>query len=268
MESENARLSFRCTQCGADLDTREGEIFVACAHCASALYLDRSGVVFHYLLARILNAQSAHDTLKRWMSGAGTAKDLDRLAEIEPPELRYFPLWRFRTVDNSGEQVHVEPAVEETLLLLQGMTIPPGELRFFRDHNLAPLLVQPTISCEAAAAQLRAAEASGPKLHEAALVHVPFYFFQYCYRNETYEAAVDAASGEVLAGVYPARQDLAYRILGMVTFVAFFLAAIGLYWFLYIAGDKLIPALSLRCGVQLLLAVPLFFLAWLVARRV
>ena len=48
----------------------------------------------------------------------------------------------------------------------------------------------------------------------------------------------------------------------------FFLAALGLYWLLYVAGDKLIPALSVRCGMQLLIAGPLFLLAWFVASRV
>ena len=268
MVSEKARLPLHCTQCGAELEIHEGEIFGSCAHCTSALYLDPSRMVFHYHLARTLEAQSAKDTLKRWMSSVKTAKDLDRLAEIEQPELRHFPIWRFRVVDDKGEQVHAVPAVAETLPFLREVAIPPGELRFFRERDLLPLLVQPTVSHETALKQLWSAEPPAPAMHEVALVHVPLYFFQYQHRNETYHAAVDAASGEVLAGVYPPRQDLAYRILGMATFIVFFLAAFSLYWLLYVTGDKLIPALSIRCGVQLLLAALLFFPAWLVARMV
>ncbi|MBN1139974.1 MAG: hypothetical protein JXM73_25620 [Anaerolineae bacterium] len=265
MESENTRLPLRCAQCGADLNIGAGEVFVACAHCTSALYLDRSEVVLHYLVARTLDAQAATDTLKRWMAGPRTAKDLDRLAMIEPPQLRYLPLWRFRIVDDGssttslGEQVHVEPATEADPWL-QELTLPPGELRFFRDPSLAPLLLQPTISYETV-------ESPIPASREVALVHVPLFFFQYRFHDETYRAAVDAASGQVLAAAYPARQDLAYRILGFVTCAAFFLAAFGLYWLLYVTGEKLVPALALRCGLQLLLTALLFFPAWLVARK-
>jgi hypothetical protein len=82
--------------------------------------------------------QSAKDTLKRWMSSAKTAKDLDRLAEIEQPELRYFPIWRFRIVDDKGEQVHAVPAVAETLPFLREVAIPPGELRFSANVTFCP----------------------------------------------------------------------------------------------------------------------------------
>jgi hypothetical protein len=268
MENKSAQPSLRCTQCGAELEIREGEVLVTCAHCTSALYVDRGQVVFHYLVARTLDARTATETLKRWMSGSKPAKNLDRLADIEQPVLRYFPIWRFRVVDDSGEQLYAEPAATETLPLFREVTIPAGELRFFRDHDLAPLLVRPTVSHETALGQFRAAEAGAPSLHEVALVHVPLYLFQYRYGEEAYHAAVDAASGEVLSSVYPARQDLAYHILGVVSFAAFLLAAFSLYGLLYVAGEKLVPALSLRCGVQLLLALLLFFPAWLVARKV
>lgn len=259
-------LSFPCTQCGAGVNVPEGEVFLTCAHCASALYLDRGEMVLHYLVARTLDAPRALNTLKRWMASAGTAKDLDRKAEIEQPVLRYFPLWRFKIADRRGEQVQVEPAKPETLPLLEGLTIPPGELRFY-SPDFAPYLVQPTVSYEAASKRLLKGQDPAAKVREAALVHVPVYLFRYRYRDQTYNAAVDAASGGVFASLYPVRRELPYRATATVTLVAFLLAAFSLYFLLPLMDDNLTFAYSLRCGIQLLVAVPLFLLARLVARK-
>ena len=91
MNSATVRPSFQCTQCGARLEVLEGETFFTCPSCSSALYLDRSQVVFHYALASTLNVETAERTLRRWMGGNETVKDLDRKAEIERPTLRHFP---------------------------------------------------------------------------------------------------------------------------------------------------------------------------------
>jgi hypothetical protein len=268
MHSRSARVSLGCTQCGAELDPGEGDVFVTCAHCDSSLYLDRGEVVFHYILTRTLDARQAKDILKRWMSGTRTAKNLDRLAEIEEPELHYVPIWRFRALDDSGEQVYLEAAAAETLPVLQGLTIPPGEARIVHGSDLVPLLDQPTIPHETAFERLWTSKTEAPRLREVALVHVPVFFLRYRHHGQTYQAAVEAASGEVFTGAYPTRQDLAYRVLGISTFALLLLAAFSLYWLLYVAGAELVPALALRCGLQLLIALPLLFVAWLVASKV
>jgi hypothetical protein len=259
MESENARLSLRCTQCGADLDTQEGEIFVTCAHCASALYLDRSQMVFHYVVTRTLSAEAAERTLRRWMAGSETAKDLDRDAEIEKPVLRYFPLWRFKVREGEGEVVYAEPAAVTTLGLLDGITIPPGELRRY-DPALAPFLVHPTVSHRVAA--------GGREPQEAALVHVPLFFFQYRYRGRAYQAAVDGSTGQVFSETYPRRWDLPYRVTAAAAFGVFTLIGLGTYLLASPGSDELGLPYTVRLGVQLLAAALLFLLARQVARKV
>jgi hypothetical protein len=221
-------------------------------------------MVLHYLVARTLDAERATNTLKRWMASAGTAKDLDRKAEIEQPVLRYLPLWRFKIADRRGEQVLVEPAKPETLL--EGLTIPPGELRFYRP-DFAPYLVQPAVSFEEASKRLLKGRDPAAEVREAALVHVPVYLFGYRYRDQTYHAAVDAAAGEVFASLCPGRRELPYRATATITLAAFLLAAFSLFLLLPLVNDNLTFAYSLRCGIQLLVAVPLFLLARLVARR-
>ena len=78
MKSNTARQPFHCPQCGAGLEVPEGEIFFTCPYCASALYLDKSKVVFHYALISTLDMKTAERTLKGWMAGNETVKDLDR----------------------------------------------------------------------------------------------------------------------------------------------------------------------------------------------
>ncbi|MBN1139979.1 MAG: hypothetical protein JXM73_25645 [Anaerolineae bacterium] len=249
---------FQCTQCGADLDIPAGAVFVTCSHCASTLYLDRSQVVFHYTVARTLDAEAAGRTLRRWLAGGEKAKDLDREAEIETPVLRYFPLWRFKVREGEDERFHVEPAAVTTLGLLDGLPIPPGELRCY-DPRLAPYLVRPTVPHEAVS--------RWQNVRETALVHVPLFFFQYRYRGQTYPVAVDGSSGQVFAETYPRRWDLPYRGVAVFAFALLTLVALAAYLLVSPGSEDLGLVYALRCGVQLLAAGLLFFLARQVARK-
>lgn len=258
MVDRSTRPLVACTQCGARLDVPEGEVFLVCAHCASALFLDRSQVAFHYAVTRTLSAQVAERTLRRWMAGNETAKDLDREAEIDGPVLRYVPLWRFRVREHGGQSTVTAPAMATTLGLLDGLSIPPGELRFY-DPKLAPYVVRPTVP--------HTEVAGGRKAQEVALVHVPLYFFQYRYKGQAYQVAVDGATGRVFAETYPRRRDLPYQTTAAIAFAIFTLVALTAYLFIP-PGSEEGWIYGARCGVQLLAAVPLFFLARQVARDV
>jgi hypothetical protein len=262
----NARPSFHCTRCGAVLDVPEGEVFFICPYCASALYLDRSRVVFHYALVSTLSAETAERTLRRWMGGNEMARNLDHKAEIDRSALRYVPLWYFRVQEGDEEKVYVEPAAATTVGLLRQLTIPPGELHFY-DAQAAPNAVRPSVPYPVALERLRRGETSVQQVREAALVHVPLYVFRYRYRGKTYVAAVDGSSGQVLSDAYPSRWELPYRAVAVVTFAVFFLEAFIAYLVMPWVGDELGLALGLRCCVQLWTGVPLFLLAWLVARK-
>jgi predicted RNA-binding Zn-ribbon protein involved in translation (DUF1610 family) len=271
MKGKERKVQPACAQCGAELEVRQGQVLVTCAHCGSALYVDRGRAVLHYRLARTLDARAAGETLRRWMAGPAAARDLDRRAEVDAPVLRYFPVWRFRLAAGPQEEIRVEPATAETLPLLRGLEVPPGELRPY-DPQLAPYLVQPTVPYGDAAQRALAAHTvapggAPPVIREASLVHLPLYFFDYRYRDRPYRAAVDAAGGRVLAGDHPARREGPYRLTAAAVFAAFLLTALLLYPLALGTGGDLEAAYGLRCGLQLLLAVPLFLGAWWVARR-
>jgi DNA-directed RNA polymerase subunit RPC12/RpoP len=258
MDNTRTQPALRCTQCGADLEIPEGELFFACAHCGSSLYLDKSQVVFHRVVTRTLSEEAAERTLHRWMAGSETARALEQSAEIEEPVLRYFPLWRFRVREKGGENIYVEPAAVTTLGLLDGVTIPPGELRPYAP-KLAPYLVRPTVSHEVAS-QRR-------KVQEVALVHVPLFFFQYHYRRQVYLAAVDGSSGQVYAETYPRRWNLPYQGTAVSAFVIFALIALIAYVLVTPGSEDMGLFYVPRCAAQLLAAALLFFLARQIARK-
>ena len=85
-----------CTQCGADLEHDQGQIFVTCNFCNSTVFLDKAQVVFHWYLVPTLDAEKARSALFRWMAGNDTVKDLDRKASNLIVSFEYFPLWYFK----------------------------------------------------------------------------------------------------------------------------------------------------------------------------
>src|SRR3990172_11433788 len=88
-------MQISCAQCGAAVTVEAGAHFTTCSYCNSALYLDKSKVVFHFVITPTISLEEAQGKLRRWMAGNETVKDLDTLAQIETPELIYFPMWRF-----------------------------------------------------------------------------------------------------------------------------------------------------------------------------
>lgn len=92
------------------------------------------------------------------------------------------------------------------------------------------------------------------------MVHVPLYFYKYSYGGKPYTAVVDAASGGVLASVYPPKAEAPYQLIAAVTAIIY----------LCLATFPLVGAVSggsgtstglLLCGGIGLLAAPLLF-AW------
>jgi hypothetical protein len=256
---------FLCPQCGVDLAVPKGEVFFPCSSCTSALYLDKSKAVFHYSLTSTLSQETAERTLKRWMAGNETVKDLDRKAIIETPALRHFPFWHFKILEDVME-TYTSPAAETTFRSLRQFRVPPGELRF-HDPEIAAGSISPSIPSSVALKRLGHWEASTPDVQETALVHVPLYFFYYHYRGETYLTGVDGSSGQVLSDDYPTRKELPYRVMAMITFLVFFLEAFIAYLVLPWVGGRLYLAYALRCCIQLVTALPFIGLVWWITQK-
>ena len=219
------------------------------------------------------------------MSGAQTVKDLDKKSRVVEQSFEYFPLWYFRQANPQGEDVVLQPAAATSVTELKSLHVPAGDLRRY-EPALDAQSVAPSVPLEAALAWLprpaalpspadkaaasgTAGISSGVDLREMSLVHVPVYLFKYEYRAQRYAALVDAASGTVLANLFPAKAEAPYLLVGGVTALVFLCLALapvigGL------AGDEsgLSIGLAVCAGAGVIAAPILFAWAFWVASKI
>lgn len=250
-----------CTQCGGELHPDEGQIFLTCPYCSTTVYLDKSQVVFHWYLAPTLDQEKSRGALARWMSGNETVKNLDEKATLTGQSFEYFPLWYFKRRDAQGkEQIWMEPASATSVTEITRLNLPAGDLRKY-DPNLDSQAVTPSVPLEAAQEWL--AERGVPKgeVVERALVHLPLYTFKYTYQGNPYTAVVEAATGKVLANIYPAKAEIPYRTVGCLTAGIFLVLATFPVIGALVEGTTGFGVGMLVCGGAGLIAAPLLFAA-------
>ena len=217
-----AKLS--CTQCGGELNPDENQVFVTCPFCSSTVYIDKSQVVFHWYLRATLDENQAMAALARWMSGSSTIKDLDKKARVIEKKFQYFPLWFLRAkTERDSEKVFLQPAAATSVTELRNISLPAGDLQRY-DPAIDSAAVLPSVPVEAARQWLMA-ENDTIKWEEMALVHVPIYIYKYVYQSKTYLAVVEAATGGVIANLFPAKAEAPYRAVGFLTGVFYLLLA-------------------------------------------
>jgi DNA-directed RNA polymerase subunit RPC12/RpoP len=257
MESPIA-TQITCTQCGGELHPDEGQAFLTCPYCSATVYLDKSRVVFHWSVAPTLDERQALSALYRWMSGSQTVKDLDKKAQVTGQAFQYFPVWYFKYQGKDGEQELLRPAAATSITELSRLKLPAGDLQRYNpalDAQAAP----PSVPLEAALAWLDDSKQSAV-LKEAAVVHVPLYFYKYAFGGKPYTAVVDAASGSVLASLYPPKAEAPYLLVGVVTALVYLcLATFPLFGMA--AGDSGMTVSLMLCGGLGIVAAPILF-AW------
>lgn len=225
MEAPSPATALNCTQCGGELHPDEGQVFLTCPYCAAAVYLDKARVVLHAHLAPTFDEAQARAALARWMSGSSTVKDLDQKSRVVSAAFEYFPLWYFKSkLPNGPEQVNLQPAAATSVSELRLLPLPAGDLRKY-DPNLQAQSTQPTVPLEAARAWLAQARPNAA-VTESTLVHVPIYTFKYEYRGQVYTAVVEAATGRVLANLFPAKAEAPYLLAAGVTALVYLCLAV------------------------------------------
>src|SRR3972149_5376953 len=95
-----------CPQCNGLLQTDEGQLFLTCPYCGSAVFLDKSRVVFHWLLRPTVDEAGARAALRRWMAGNETVKDLDFKSRLTSAGIRFYPRGPPRFGRGGGETIH------------------------------------------------------------------------------------------------------------------------------------------------------------------
>ena len=259
MDSPEPTTTLTCTQCGGELHPDEGQVFVTCPFCGATVFVDRAQVVFHWYVAPTLDADQAAAALRRWMSGSSTVKDLDQKSQVSGQAFRYFPLWYIRWKAGKDEQTSLLPAAATSVTELGRLNLPAGDLRRY-DPTLDADAEAPSVPLEAGREWFSQSH-PGAQILETALVHVPIFVFKYIFRATTYTAVVDAASGNVLANIYPAKAETPYRLVGGGAALVFLcLAMIPVIFAASSDGSGTTTGL-LICGGLGIIAVPIF-LAW------
>lgn len=254
-----------CTQCGGELHPDEGQHFITCPFCAATVFIDKAQVVFHWYLRPTLDATQAAAALARWMSGSQTVKDLDRKAQVQGYTFQYFPLWYFKTGgEDAPERIHLALAAASSVTELAHLNLPAGDLVRY-DPSVDPQAVEPSVPLETARGWLKS-PAGQPEIRETALVHVPIYIFKYTYKNETYTAVVEAATGSVIANIFPAKAEAPYlTAAGITAGIYLCLALLPLASGAFGLRGGLAGGIAI--GVGLLAAPFLFaFAAWVASR--
>ncbi len=221
-ESNLPTTTFNCTQCGGELHPDEGQHFVTCPFCSSTVYLDKSKVVFHWYLSPTLDEDKARGALARWMAGNDTVKDLDKKSRLTNRAFAYFPLWYFKRKDKSGrETILLEPAAATSVSEVKQLALPAGDLVKY-DPQLDSDAVAVSVPLDAALDWVtQDNQAAADQIAESAIVHVPLYTFKYEFQGRSYTALVEAATGRVLANIYPQKAEAPYQLVGGITALTF-----------------------------------------------
>ncbi len=252
-----AHLQVSCTQCGGQIEVGEGELFLNCPHCASAIYVDKRKVVFHYVLATTISPENARASLKRWMAGNETVKGLGEKSKIVEEEFFHFPVWYFRTKKDGHESIHTRLAASTPIVDLQRLSVPGGDLKFYDpQQHQARTMKEPELLYSAALEWLGKEGIAPEQVVESALVHVPVYHFRYEYDGQTYSSIVEASSGNVYSSIYPAKAEAPFYAVAAVAFAIFLIEGL------------IIVRLDLKLLAYIITAVPLILVSTLVSERV
>jgi DNA-directed RNA polymerase subunit RPC12/RpoP len=265
-------MQIKCTQCAADVEVQQDETFIECPFCASALFLDKRKVVFHYVIACNFKPNEAEGNLKRWMAGNHTVKDLDKKAQMAKTSFYYFPVWYFKTKDTTGDKIYIQPAASTSVSEIKKIPIPAGSLKFYdqKQYN-DDEIVKPDVLYDSAKTWLQNSGVDLNTIAEAALVHIPFYQFYYYFNNQTYTALVEASSGLVYANVFPAKSEAPFRVLFTLGIVAFFVTAIICFIIGFAMGDSeesLLYGEIFKVFAFGLVSIPLMIMAYFIAKKV
>lgn len=269
MESSLPQNKILCTQCGGELHPDEGQLFLTCPYCSSAVYLDKSRVVFHWYLAPTLDEAKAQASLRRWMAGNQTVKDLDKKAQMAGGSFEFFPVWYFkRRTAYKDEQIFLQPAAATSVSEIRHINLPAGDLRKYED-SLAAQAHSPTVPLESALGWLEAEQVPRAEIAEQALVHLPIFTFKYNFQGKSYTALVEAATGRVFANLFPAKAEAPYMLAGGLSAVIFLcLATFPVIGAISNGGEGTGLGLAACVGAGIVVAPFLFGLAAWVAAKV
>lgn len=211
-----------CAQCGGELSSYDGQLFIQCPYCESTLFLSKGNIVFHRYVNSAYDQEQAQASLAGWLSGDEIGVDLGRHAKITHSSFDYFPFWMVRVKDG---EIILEPAVATSVTEIRKFRIPWGTFRNFSEEIEAQSL-EPTIHLDSLLNQLERRELDRDSIAGIALIHIPIHTFKYSHRDREYTALVEGSTGRVFSNLHPARLRSSYVALSVITAQTFVCLAI------------------------------------------
>ncbi len=217
-------VEMKCPKCGAPFEYEPGMKFKKCEFCGTMIYIDKSRVMFYYIIPFTIKDSDIPALFRRWASGPKMAKGLEN-SRILSVRKMYFPVYRFVRDLNGREAVFVKPAKTTLLPGLSNLKIPPGNMQLF-DANFNPgnaKVIQPDLSMDTYLKTLQGT----PK--EQALVFFPLYEVRYEFQGKPHVVVIDGSSGEAFSAYYPPRSSAPYIVVAGASFgLAFIGSALAL----------------------------------------
>ncbi|MDH3743620.1 MAG: hypothetical protein OES47_00795 [Acidobacteriota bacterium] len=256
--AEPPPLEISCPKCGGSNPVAAGERFFTCRFCDTTLVADRSQIVGHFELPRLIDQEQAASALRRWMAGNETVKGLDRKSRLGSISATYFPMWLFRVRRGRSEEVFVEPAAPTPIPTLADLEVPAGQLVPYGRAGASDRADREEVPATIPLATARGwLEDRGVRpVVESSLVEVPLWRVQYEFEGRPYRALVEGSTGKVLATVFPEKSESPYYLVA------------GLGLFLFGLEGLLISNPLIKILVFGLTGLPLALLAYLVTRKV
>ena len=216
----------KCPKCGATVKIEPGVHFIKCPYCDTMLFIDRSGVMFYYILPFFINEAQANDILRRWFAASDKPKDLETTARVLSMEKIYFPVYMFKRNINGKVEVITKPARGTILPGLHSLQIPGGDIKVFDesfDTGGAKLM-----DVDIPMQQYLTSLPGQPE--EQALVYFPIYQVKYNYRGMDYSVIINGSTGEVYADNAPTKSSMPYEAVAATGFIMALAGTVGGYY--------------------------------------
>jgi len=263
-----------CPQCGGENTIPTEQKFLECEFCGSAVYIDKSKVVNHYVINCNFSPEQAEGNLRRWMADDFHVKDLDKNAQITDMSFYYFPLWYFKTNENGTDKISLQPGYSTAVAEIKNIPIPAGSLKLFKKSEFdESQFIAPDVLYDSARNWLAQSGVNTEKIIESNLVHIPFYQYHYSFQGTQYTALVEASSGKVYANMYPVKSEVPFRVLFALSIIVFLGVSLvsGVAAYLIEGGrggnDILVDYEIIKILGYGMAAVPLVIIAYFVAKK-
>lgn len=183
--------------------------------------------MFYYLIPFAVNEDQARMIFARWLKNPHMAKNLHTNAKITKFRKIFFPVYLFTRIVDGEERLIIKPARGTLIEGMENLKVPPGSMKIF-DNTIGPLdaeRLDPDTTMEAFLPELPGTAKS------QSLLYFPIYEIEYEFKENTWHAAIEGASGAVHATLYPMRSSLPF---GMVFAIGFIAGLLGIVLGIYI----------------------------------